>query len=293
MRNLGIMDDVVERIEVALRGSRRPAVMWSGGKDSTVLLHMAKLVRNDIECIQWRLPWIREKWIYQERLAAQWDLTLHDQLPQWAGLCHGNGRIDIMEGYQIGDHTMVIARGTYELDESKPWVCGLDWLTRPKAAQTQFPFDVLLCGHKQEDEDPCSGPVPLQLDVLRPAGCAEIHYPIRNLSDADVTDYLIDNGIEWDAGRYELEESGEADGGSGKCLRTRADKSLNSDYYNACLRCIDKREGAFVRCPKAQLVVDNISARCQEYVPRHDYCALRTEGKNFATENTESTEGVL
>ena len=294
MGKMRIMEDVIDRIEVALRGARRPAVMWSGGKDSTVLLHLAKMERPDIECIQWRLPWIREKWAYHERMAARWDLTLHDQLPAWSGLCHGNGRIDIMEGYAIGEHTMVIARGTDDLDEMKPWVCGMDWLCRPKAAQTQFPWDVLLCGHKQLDEDPCSGPVPLQLDVLRPAGCAEVHYPIRNLSDADVTQYMIDNGIEWDGGRYDLGEVGsgqlaggsEEGSGSDDCglatvnspvLRTRADKSLNSDYYNTCMRCIDKREGAFVRCPKSQLVVDNISGRCQEYVPRHDYCALRTE----------------
>lgn len=271
----GCVADAMGRIEVALRDAARPAVLWSGGKDSTVLLHLVRRVRPDIECIQWRLPWMREKWKFHDYLARAWDLTVHDQLPVWASLCHGNGRIDIMEAYQIGAEAMVVARGTEPFEEDGRWVCGLDWLTRPKAAATDFPWDVLLCGHKNGDEDPCSGPVPLRLDVLRAAGCAVVHYPLRNWSDGEVTGYSVENDVPWDPGRYEL--VGDGKDGSDVVLRTREDRRLNSDYYQACLRCIDKREGAFVRCPKSQLVVDNISGRCAEYEPRHEYCALRSE----------------
>ena len=278
------MNDELQMIQIAkaIEGARRPAVLWSGGKDSTALLHMARRVRPGIECILWRVPWLPAKWEFHNRLAEAWGLAVFDFPPVWAALCHGNGRIDIMEGYTIGAEALVVARGTEDLDEDRPWVCGLDWLTRPKAAGVDFPWDVLLHGHKSVDEDPCSGPVPLAVDVLRPAGCAEIHYPLRHMSDADVTGYLLNHGIPWDEGRYEVEEgevgSGQLAVGSGaRVLRTRGDKSLNSDYYNTCLRCIDKREGAFVRCPKNQLSVDNISGRVAEYYPQHAYCSLRSQ----------------
>ena len=266
---MGHISDAMGRIGFALKGARRPAVLWSGGKDSTALLHLARDLMPDIECIQWRLPWLRQKWCYHELVAAEWGLAVHDQLPAWSAVCHGNGRLDIMEGYAIGADAMVLARGTEDLDESRPWVCGLDWLNRPKAAHTAFPWDALLCGHKNGDEDDCAGPVPLRLDILRPPGCADVHYPLRNWTDADVTAYLLSNNIEWDAGRYELEETGD-----GSVLRTRADKQLNSDFYNACTRCIDCREGDFVTCPKSGLTVDNVSSRCQQYEPRHGYCGL-------------------
>lgn len=277
---MGCVVDAMGRIEVALRGAVRPAVLWSGGKDSTALLHLVRRVRPDIECIQWRLPWMRRKWDFHDWLAREWNLTVHDQLPAWAALCHGNDRVDLMEAYQIGASTMLVARGTEPLDEGGDWVCGLDWLTRPKAGNTVFPWDVLLCGHKNGDVDPCSGPVPLQLDVLRTPGSATVHFPLRNWSDGEVTDYIFDEGVPYDHNRYELVPDG-TDGlnGTDLVLGTKPDKELNSDYYQACLRCIDKREGAFVRCPKSQLVINNISALCAEHVPQHEYCSLRVEEK--------------
>lgn len=271
-----LVEETVRRVRVALGAARRPAVLWSGGKDSSVLLHVALGVAPELEVIQWRLPWLREKWIFHERLAAEWGVTLHDQLPAWSGLCHGNDRIDIMEGYQMGAGSIVVARGTTPLDLDAPWVCGLDWLARPKAGMTDFPWDVLLHGHKGGDVDPLSGAVPLELDVLRPVGCPEIHFPMRMWSDRDIGRYIAREGIDYDSGRYEPSADGE--------LISRENKELNSDYYNACLRCIDKREGAFVECPKRRLVVENISARCQEYVPRHGYCNLRCDNASLGGE---------
>jgi hypothetical protein len=285
----GCVVDALGRIVRALEAAARPAVLWSGGKDSTALLHLVRRVRPDIECIQWRLPWMRRKWEFHDMLAREWNLSVHDQLPAWAALCHGNNRVDIMEGYAIGSEAMVVARGTEPLDESEPWVCGLEWLTRPKAAATDFPWDVLLCGHKNGDIDPCSGPVPLQLDVLRAEGCAAVHYPLRWWSDEDVTDYHVAHAVPWDRNRYVFENV-DCEMGNGECrkvLRTRADKRLNSDYYQACLRCIDKREGEFVVCPKNQLTVDNISGRCAEYLPRHDYCSLRSQNAKCEMGNGE------
>lgn len=288
------MVDGLGRIVRALEGAARPAVLWSGGKDSTVLLHLARRVRPDIECIQWRLPWLPRKWEFHDNLSREWNLTVHDQLPAWAGLCHGNGRVDIMEGYHIGAEVMVVARGTEPFEEGEPWVCGLEWLARPKAQQTDFPWDVLLCGHKNGDEDPCSGPVPLQLDVLRAQGCAPVHFPLRNWSDGDVTEYTLAEGVPWDRNRYEMDRTDLADPPDrSDLLVTKADKALNSDYYQACLRCIDKREGEFVRCPKLQMTVDNISARCSEYVPRHTYCSLRSQSADFGMRNAELQSAEL
>jgi hypothetical protein len=264
------IQDTLEKIRVALKGSRRPALLWSGGKDSTALLHLARQVMPEIECIQWQLPWMKQKWDFHNKLAAEWGLTVHDSLPLSAAICHGNGRLDVMESYSIGSKSLVIARGTEPYEEGAPYACGREWLERPKAAKIDFPWDLLLCGHKSDDTDPLSGPIPLNLDLLEIDGSASISYPLRDWTDRDVTAYLVSHGIQWDSGRYDL-----IDG----VLTTKADKHLNSDYYHACFRCLDRREGAYVACPKRNgAIVANISEKAAHYEPRFDYCNLRTEG---------------
>lgn len=271
-------------IAQGLAEARRPAVLWSGGKDSTVLLHLVRRFRPDVDVICWRVPFLPAKWEFHERLAREWNLTVYDFPPAWAALCHGNGRIDLMEAYAIGAQALVVARGTEPFESgnrnvetgkgNRDWVCGRAWLERPKAPVVDFPWDVLFHGHKSGDEDPCSGPVPLKLDVAERVGCAKTYYPLRDWSDEAVTDYTLEEGIPWDSNRYEM---GDGKAETGKVvLRTLADKGLNSDYYHACMRCIDKRAGAYVRCPLSGLDVENVSGRAQEYVPVMDYCSLRS-----------------
>jgi len=261
---------ILEKIRVALSEAKRPAVLWSGGKDSTALLHLVRQVRPEIEVIQWQLPWMKQKWAFQNKLAAEWGLTVHDALPLSAAICHGNDRIDVMESYAIGTQSLIIARGTEPYEPGRPYVCGMEWMTRPKASAVEFPWDLLLCGHKSDDSDPLSGPIPLNLDLLQLDGSASIAYPIRDWTDRDVSEYLISHEIPWDSGRYDL-----IDG----VLVTKTDKHLNSDYYHACFRCLDKREGPYIPCPKrAGAVIANISEKVQHYEPSFDYCNLRTAG---------------
>jgi hypothetical protein len=264
----------LEKIRIALSRARRPALLWSGGKDSTVLLHLARQVMPEIECIQWQLPWMKQKWAFQNRLAADWNLTIHDAIPLSAAICHGNDRLDVMEAYAIGQRNLIIARGTEPHEEGRPYVCGHEWLTRPKAASVEFPWDTLLCGHKSDDSDPLSGPIPLNLDLLEIDGSASISYPLRDWTDRDVSSYLVSHEIPWDDGRYDL-----IDG----VLVTKADKHLNSDYYHACFRCLDRRENDYVACPKRNgAIIANISEKAAHYEPSFDYCNLRCSTANPA-----------
>lgn len=265
---MALLNTALDGIRTAIHGAQRPAVLWSGGKDSTVLLHLARRIMPQIECIQWQLPWMKQKWKFHNRLSAEWNLTVHDFSPRSAALCHGNDRIDVMEAYSIGKESLVIARGTEPYEEGRPYVCGHEWLTRPKSGSIEFPWDVLLCGHKNDDHDPLSGPVPLNLDLLQSGGSADIWYPLRDWTDRDVSSYIISHEIPWDSDRYDLID---------EVLTTKADKHLNSDYYHACFRCLDRRENAYVSCPKRNgAVIANISDRVQHYEPRFDYCNLRT-----------------
>jgi len=261
-----------ELIEAALQRSARPCVLWSAGKDAMVVLALARQVRPRIECVFWTLPFLRSKLDFAMRMQSEWNLTVHDGPPVSAALCRGNGRIDVMESYGLRNagQTMVVARGTEEAGcrelGTGNYVCGVDWLNRPKAV-TEFPFDLALHGHKSCDYDPLSGPIPLAVDAVQDPGGTETVFPLRNWSDAEVWDYTRAMQIPYDAGRY------------GKDGASLEDKGRNPDYYHACFRCCDASEGEFVSCPKrGGAVINSIADRVPWVEPRVPYCNLRKQG---------------
>jgi hypothetical protein len=146
----------------------------------------------------------------------------------------------------------------------------VDWLERPKAAG-KFPWDLALIGHKSCDEDPLSGPVPLAVDAMQWPHGTEAIFPLRDWTDQDVTEYTLEHGVPWDMARYDLTlEEGRS------VLRTKQDKSDNSDYFHACFECCTG-ERDFVACPKrGGLTINSIAARVPWVEPQHPYCHLRS-----------------
>jgi hypothetical protein len=76
--------------------------------------------------------------------------------------------------------------------ERRPFVCGLQWLTRPKTLGGQWPWTTVFIGHKNSDVDPYEGPVPLKADQVQTAGVTAV-FPLRHWTDEDVWDYIETN----------------------------------------------------------------------------------------------------
>lgn len=250
-------------ILLALKHAKRPAVLWSGGKDSTVLLDLARKIRPDIEVIHFKLPFLSHKYAFHHLVQESLGLTVHDWVPVSVALTHGNGRIDVCETYSLGDGHLKVMRGTEPMEHGSPWVCGKEWLNRPKG-HILSDFDVLLCGHKNSDEDPLTGSVPLELDkkILGPS--SEMWFPLRHWTDQDISSYIKVNGVEFDRNRYD------------DTVTSRPDKHMNSDYVHACFNCVDKRLGKFVDCPKHGIQVENVHEHVLHEQPIAEYCNVRS-----------------
>lgn len=254
----------IQVIKTALIRARRPAVLWSGGKDSTVLLSIAQEICPDIEVIHWKLPFLSKKYAHHHKVQEDLNMTVHDWTPISVALTHGNDRIDVCETYSVGDGAVKVMRGTEPFEEGRPWVCGKDWLNRPKA-HVVTDFDVLLCGHKNGDEDPLTGPIPLELDMKMLGATTSMWFPIKSWSDSNIADYILNNNVSYDTYRYDCN------------VVSKPDKYLNSDYVHSCFRCVDKREGQFVHCPKLDLVVENLHELVLHEQPVARYCNVRNE----------------
>ena len=252
-----------QTILLALKHARRPAVLWSGGKDSTVLLDLAKKIRPDIEVIHFKLPFLSHKYAFHHLVQESLQLTVHDWVPVSVAITHGNGRIDVCETYSLGNGHLKVMRGTEPMEKGSPWVCGKEWLNRPKG-HIVSDFDVLLCGHKSSDEDPITGSISLEVDKKLLGQNTEMWFPLRHWTDQDISSYIKVNDVDFDKNRYDDN------------VVSRPDKHMNSDYVHACFNCVDKRLGKFVHCPKDDIQVENLHEHVLHEQPVLEYCNVRS-----------------
>jgi hypothetical protein len=224
----------------------RHAVMSSFGKDSMVLLHLIRNVvpKNPLSAHAYPIPvlWHRHPWFpskneFAESVIRSWAIEAHDYPPLVCGVKCKEDRIELVAQYPFGGGAMDLPLNTEEPKPRRDFVCGVEWLNRPKQLRMSWDWATVFIGHKSSDVDPYEGPVPLKHDAADVGG-VNVVFPLRHWTDDDVWQYIEDNHIPYDKRRYagHLEVP---------------DKMLNPDYIYACTRCIDPRETAeTVMCPK-------------------------------------------
>lgn len=255
-----LIKETCAKVEAWLSASRNPVVMWSGGKDSTAMLHLILFeVGAKLPVVQWREPRFRRRYAFSDQLVEAWDLEMYDYAPSGYLLADGHDietglvRFDFVKVYQLGGTNGFLCLGTEapqpEELASGRYLCGLDALRRPTGT-FNFPWDAAFHGQKSADVDLIKGQVPLAQDVLVRDGVPTQFFPLRHWSDADVWNYLEKSGVPNDETRYE-KVGGE--------WRHKKDKSANSDFYPTCWNCINRHLGDTVWCPKQLCETNNIS----------------------------------
>ena len=276
-----LITDTCRKAERWLSEFSNPCVLWSGGKDSTAMLHLLiHKVGAKLPCVQWREPWFRDRYELADALTRAWNLDVYDYAPSKIALTdgttpEGSHQIDFIKYQQWGKQTacMVVVTAQEPAD-GKAWRCGMDALQRPLGTFA-WPWDACFHGQKSEDEDPIKGKMPLAMDVRRMPDCPAQLFLMRDWTDEDVWNYLEAEGVPNDETRY-----GKDSGGSWRHL---ADRSRNADFPHICTACMSRKGAATVWCPKHQAEVNNVSA----WLPYEDH-AIPDQGVVWRSDDVAS-----
>lgn len=253
-----MVKETVDKLRVWLDHFNKPVVLWSGGKDSTAMLHLIRFkIGKNIPVVQWREPRFRHRYAFSDKLVKEWDLEMYDYAPSRVAMTDGYDietgdiRFDFLKYYQWGKQSaLILSLGTEPPKDGEPYLCAIDDIFARPTGSFNWPWDACFHGQKSADKDLIKGDVPLNQDVRFTADSPTQLYPMKEWTDSDVFNYLESEGVEMDPTRYV-----KTDGIWGH----DPDKSSNADYYPVCWNCVNRHEGPSVHCPKLKCQVNNIS----------------------------------
>jgi hypothetical protein len=256
-------------------GALKAVLLCSFGKDSMVLLHLIRevLPARELSChaypipvIYHRYPYFPAKHEFAEQVIRSWTLEAYDFPPLHCGVKHNEHRLELVARYQLGRSAIDVPINTEAPLPRRAYVCGLEWLQRPKTLGAQWPWETVFIGHKSSDVDPFEGPVPLKYDQTHSTDArVNLVFPLRHWTDNDVWDYILAEGVPYDKRRYQDRAE-------------LPDKWLNPDYVHACTACIDPREKAkWVYCPKLNAAVRNMGPTVLRLQDLPDYIGKAKE----------------
>jgi len=242
-----------------------PVLNCSFGKDSLCLLHLLADNGFSMPIVSYMHPAFPQKYRFAREIIEGLSLLVFDYPPFRISVMYSKGdSIALTEEFMTSSMTTTaIPIDIIEYqdgDDFSRYRCGLDLFFRPTGT-FEYPWDVSIIGHKDCDSDTIYGDVPLHSAVLyRDAGPDSL-FPLKEWSHDDVWDYLEKFNLKVQKDRYDQPNRKEWE-----------DKTFNPDWFEACVRCMDKRHaGTQVFCPKLKREIPSVSDIIPEFVTKFDY----------------------
>lgn len=126
-----------------LMKAERPAILFSGGKDSLVLLDMVRDARPDVQVIHFHDRLDSEA----EKAIIGWGLNVLSWAPAARYLIPWNDGIALVSEYSFGEARLPVLRDVVEGEG-----CDLERLRNDRTPHFDYPFELTLWGYRKSDE---------------------------------------------------------------------------------------------------------------------------------------------
>lgn len=240
-----LIRDARQLIGEQLAASESPAVLWSSGEDSQLLLWLVRQWKKDIAVIHFRYLPSDTKHAFADRMIADWDLQLSN-VPRIGVDVVANGEeVNLVEEYAVSPEFSLYL--PMENEPGRPVdqesACGVRVLNAKRDGTrriTERLHDVVFIGHHAGDGDLVLGSLEPK-DRIAQAADVRTVYPLVEWTKDDVRAASRLLGVPQNDARY------------------AGEMSANSDYFPLCTECLKPgREEDEVLCPKLKVPVFNL-----------------------------------
>ena len=227
-------------IKAVLANSKKPVALCSFGKDSIVMLDLIMKVKPGIDVIFFREPYFQQKFVYAQKIMADWNLTVYDYPPSSFNYILLDDYFEIFNYYYInGLEWLILYTGCCKYDKDKPFLCALDLLKRPTITAYTFNWDCVFFGQKEIDPVHITDRK-ITVKEIYNMGKGLAALPLKDWTDNDIWLYIKEKNLPYDRDRYESKND-----------------NINPDKYPTCYECLDYKNGKTVNCPKQQKEIAN------------------------------------
>ncbi len=243
------VDLSLELICEHLDRAETPIVMWSGGRDSQVLLWLTRVVDPTLPVFFFREPFQPEKFRFTNEIARVWNLDVRTVTPAAVDLVGQGDFLEILNLIEVAPDTyFYLPTGVNDAQApTADWECGCEILAKPKARTQEWCWDTAFIGQRDDDVDPLQGAAPLPA-VSVMLGPVKLVYPLKHWTEADIWEATRQYFIPQNFNRYEPFDE----------FREMKDRRANPDYMDICMECLKHGDSETVICPKVGTAVARV-----------------------------------
>ena len=225
--------------------SQSPAVLWSGGEDSQLLLWLVREWKRDVPVIHFRSLPSETKHAFADRIIAEWGLPLSDVPRVGVDVVANGDEVNLIEEYAVSPkfHLYLPLENEPGRPVDRDSTCAIRVLNEKRGGIGRISerlHDVVFIGHHAEDGDLVLGLLEPKESVSQGADVQMI-YPLVSWTKADVRAASKLLGVPQNDARY------------------AGDLTVNSDYFPLCVECLKPgRTEEEITCPKLNVPVFNL-----------------------------------